>query len=97
MPRVGGGAIGDGAGGPTAGCFRRLYRRLRALSGVTPTQLPSAIRGAVANAFPQASIDKKAQRVIENGQTRYVFAIKTADGGKKVKVTASPTGELNWK
>ena len=64
---------------------------------VTADQLPSVIREAVAKAFPQANLGKKVQRRIENGQVRYEFDIRPADGGKKVAVTASPTGELTWK
>jgi hypothetical protein len=63
---------------------------------IAPDQLLPVIRDAVAKAFPQAGMDKKVRRIINNGQIRYEFDLKPADGGQKVTVTASPTGELTW-
>jgi hypothetical protein len=63
---------------------------------ITPAQLPPAIREAVAKAVPQASLDKKVKRITNNGQPRYVFDLKPAGEGPRVRVTASPTGELTW-
>jgi hypothetical protein len=67
---------------------------IRMQEEVASSQLPPAVTEAVAKAFPQGTIDKKADRIIENGAVSFEFAVKPADGGKKVDVRVLPDGTL---
>jgi hypothetical protein len=56
--------------------------------------LPLAVAESVNQAFPQGSLDKKADRINENGQVSYIFDVRPADGGKKVEVQVRANGEI---
>jgi hypothetical protein len=58
------------------------------------SELPLAVAESVNQAFPQGSLDKKADRINENGQVSYIFDVRPADGGKKVEVQVRANGEI---
>jgi hypothetical protein len=68
-------------------------RQMTVRDRVDSQQVPAAVTEAVGRAFPQAVVGQGAERVIENGVTRYVIGIVPA-GGKKSLVAVSGTGEI---
>jgi hypothetical protein len=67
---------------------------IRMQAEMDPAQLPQTVTDAVAKAFPDSDLDKKAIQIIENGAVSFEFAVKPADGGKKVDVRVSADGTL---
>ena len=56
-------------------------------------QAPAAVTEAVRRGYPQAVVAQGAERVIENGVSRYVIGLVPA-GGKKSLVAVSAAGEI---
>jgi hypothetical protein len=69
-------------------------KQIRMTAEIPSSELPATVVEAVNKQFPQAAIDKKADRIVENGVTSFEFSLKPADGGKKVDVRVFPDGTI---
>lgn len=66
---------------------------LRITEEVAATDLPAAVTEAIARTYPQSTLDKKADRINENGQVTYVVDVRPVEG-KKREVTMRENGEI---
>jgi hypothetical protein len=69
-------------------------KRVTLREPVGSDQLPAAVTAGVAQAYPQATVAKQAEWVIENGVACYSVTVKPADGGKKVSVNVAADGSI---